>query len=89
MRYLLIGAATAMTLVGAAAIENAQTQDDKGKRPAAEGKGPAETQPGRAQAPQAERRAPTRTEVDTGKEVFSYHGPQLAGPPHFFANVLE
>jgi len=68
MRYLLIGAATAMTLVGAAAIENAQTQDDKGKRPAAEGKGPTETQPGRAQAPQAERRAPTRTEADTGRE---------------------
>jgi len=61
MRYLLIGATTALTLVGAVAIGNAQTQDDKGKGPAAEDKGPASTQPGRAQAPQAEPRAPPGT----------------------------
>jgi len=75
MRYLLIGAAAAMTLVGAVAIGNAETQDDQGKGPAAEGKGPAATQPGRAQAPQAEPRAPQRTGADAGGEH------QKAGPP--------
>ena len=40
MRYLLIGAAMAMALVATAMVGNAQTQDDKGKGPAAEGKAP-------------------------------------------------
>jgi hypothetical protein len=40
MRYLLVSAAAVMAITGAAAIGNAQMQDDKGKGPAAEGKGP-------------------------------------------------
>lgn len=41
MRHLLISAAAAMSLVGAATIANAQAPDDKRKEPAAEGKAPA------------------------------------------------
>jgi Protein of unknown function (DUF1236) len=41
MRYLLVSAAAVMAITGAAAIGNAQMQDDKGKGgPAAEGKAP-------------------------------------------------
>ena len=70
-----------MTLVGAAAIGNAQTQDDKGKGPAAEGKGPAATQPGRAQAPQAEPRAPPRMGADSGREHPKAAPPQTTDRP--------
>lgn len=66
MRYVLVSAAAAMALVGAATIGNAQAPDDKGKGPAAEGKGsaqekaPPQREPGAAkQAPQA---APGRSE---------------------------
>jgi uncharacterized protein DUF1236 len=81
MRYLLIGASTALTLVGAVAIGNAQTQDDKGKGPAAEDKGPAATQPGRAQAPQAEPRAPPRRGADAGGEHKKADPPQTMDRP--------
>jgi hypothetical protein len=67
MKYLLIGAAAAMALVGAATIGNAQTQDDKGKRPAAEGKDPASESKGTQREPradkdqQSQKPAPNRT----------------------------
>jgi hypothetical protein len=77
MRYLLIGAAAAMALVGAAAIGNAQTQDDKGKGPAAEGKGPGSAGPQRepdtgkgerSQPKSTEKAEPRRgAEKDSGK----------------------
>lgn len=63
MRYLLVGAAAAMALVGAAAIGNAQTQDDKGKGPAAEGKGPGSAGPQREpDTGKGERSQPKSTE---------------------------
>jgi hypothetical protein len=63
MRYLLIGAAAAMALVGTAAIGNAQTQDDKGKGPAAEGKGPGSAGPQRGpDTDKGERSQPKSTE---------------------------
>jgi Protein of unknown function (DUF1236) len=49
MRYVLVSAAAAMALVGAATLGNAQAPDDKSKGPAAEGRAPAQEQ-----APQGE-----------------------------------
>jgi len=49
MRYVLVSAAAAMALVGAATLGNAQAPDDKSKAPAAEGRGSAQDQ-----APQSE-----------------------------------
>lgn len=49
MRYVLVSAAAAMALVGAATLGNAQAPDDKSKGPAAEGRGSAQDQ-----APQSE-----------------------------------
>ena len=63
MRYLLVSAAAVMAVTSAAAIGNAQVQDDKGKGPAAERSGPA---PGGAQrAPggsDTQQPAPNRSE---------------------------
>ena len=61
MKYLLIGTAAAMALVGAAAIGNAQTKDDQGKvGPAAEDKGPAQREPGAGKGQQSQQPAPNR-----------------------------
>lgn len=48
MRYLLVSAAAVMAITGASALGNAQVQDDKGKGPAAESKGPDVSGPQRA-----------------------------------------
>lgn len=45
MRYMLVGAAATMALLGAAALGHAQAPDDKNKGPAAEGKAPAQGEP--------------------------------------------
>ena len=61
MKYLLIGTAAAMALVGAAAIGNAQTKDEQGKvGPAAEDKGPAQREPGAGKGQQSQQPAPNR-----------------------------
>ena len=53
MRYVLVSAAAAMALVGAATLGNAQAPDDKSKGPAAEGRGSAQDS-AQDQAPQRE-----------------------------------
>jgi len=59
MRHLLIGAAAAMALVGAATIGNAQTLDEKGKAPASPG---AQREPGPGQNEQSQQPTPNRAE---------------------------
>jgi len=61
MRYVLVSATAALALVGAAVLGNAQTPDDKGKGPAAEGRSSAPDD----KAPQREPGAGKKKEPQT------------------------